>query len=51
MHFLIISEKVIKILFVSIRGSAASLKKIEAVLTALGQHNTAVAEVGGKQLI
>ena len=42
------SEKVIKSLFVSIRGSATSLKKIGAVFAALGQHNTAVSEVGGK---
>ena len=42
------SEKVIKSLFVSIRGSATSLKKIGAVFAALGQHNTAVTKVGGK---
>ena len=40
-----------KIIFlcVSIKGSASSLKKISAVLAALGQPNTAVAEVAGKK--
>ena len=43
-----LSEKVIEFYCISISGNATSLKKIGAVLSALGQHNTAVAEVGGK---
>ena len=42
------NENELILICVSIKGSATSMKKIGAVLAALGQPNTAVAEVDGK---
>ena len=42
------NEMVITILCVSLKGSATSLKKIGAVLAALGRPDTSVTEVAGK---